>query len=66
MAKLQKQAVVMRAHEQSVYSCRARLQELGTVLVGPPQLPQLPQPLQRSVLTQPLTCWKAQPADRGS
>lgn len=60
MAKLQKQAVVMRAHEQSVYSCRARLQELGTVLVGPPQ------PLQRSVLTQPLTCWKAQPADRGS
>lgn len=63
MAKLQKQAVVMRAHEQSVYSCRARLQELGTVLVGPPQLPQPPQ---RSVLTQPLTCWKAQPADRGS
>lgn len=63
MAKLQKQAVVMRAHEQSVYSCRARLQELGTVLVGPPQLPQ---PLQRSVLTQTLTCWKAQPADRGS
>lgn len=60
MAKLQKQAVVMRAHEQSVYSCRARLQELGTVLVGPPQ------PLQRSVLTQTLTCWKAQPADRGS
>lgn len=60
MAKLQKQAVVMRAHEQSVYSCWARLQELGTVLVGPPQ------PLQRSVLTQPLTCWKAQPADRGS